>query len=147
MTKEEIQVLIDNKSTKYCKSCDLEKSYSEFYIKHTKNKPNSYRANTPCKNCSNKKSEQRKLYEKFYNLENKYGITKEEYIKLHNKQNGCCAICNKPESVLGKSLSLDHCHTTNKIRGLLCTNCNLGIGYLKDSIEYLNNSIRYLSIS
>lgn len=62
---------------------------------------------------------------------------------------GVCAICGKPETHgNGKSsiklLAVDHCHTTGKIRGLLCHKCNLGIGHLDDSIDRLEAAINYL---
>lgn len=80
----------------------------------------------------------------------RYGMTKEQYIELYNKQSGVCAICGKPESTIGKKgtspvrLSVDHSHVTGKIRGLLCKKCNLGIGYLKDDPNVLLSARNYL---
>lgn len=76
-------------------------------------------------------------------------ITLEEYNTLLKKQNGVCAICGNPEYVTmadGKprNLAVDHNHETGKIRGLLCTNCNKGLGHFKDNIEKLKIAINYL---
>lgn len=72
--------------------------------------------------------------------------TKEDYLKMLEKQNSVCAICKKVDMVNGKqvALSVDHCHTTGKVRGLLCGSCNRGIGLLKDDPNLLNNAISYL---
>jgi hypothetical protein len=58
-------------------------------------------------------------------------------------QKNVCALCKKGESS-GKQLSIDHCHTTGKIRGLLCSRCNLGLGLFKDNQEVLAAAIKYL---
>jgi hypothetical protein len=63
------------------------------------------------------------------------------YAYLFKKQKGQCAICKRSET---RRLSLDHCHATNRIRGLLCLRCNLGIGFFHDSVKSLKAAIRYL---
>jgi len=74
----------------------------------------------------------------------KFGIEIFQYDELFKKQKGRCAICKKPQSEFKRKFALDHCHKTNKIRGLLCTNCNTGIGFLNDNIDNLKNAIQYL---
>lgn len=70
-----------------------------------------------------------------------YKMTPDEFQSLKDKQNGQCAICGiSPKD----RLVVDHCHKTGRVRGLLCRKCNLGIGYLKDSIEFLSKAIEYL---
>ena len=75
-------------------------------------------------------------------------LTVEAYWRMHESQNGCCAICKKPETVkkLGRlmKLSVDHDHETNQIRGLLCCTCNRGLGMFKDSAETLLSAVHYL---
>lgn len=72
----------------------------------------------------------------------KYGITLEQYEQLEKKQKGVCAICgNKNQN---KKLDVDHCHKTGKVRGLLCSNCNNGLGKFKDDKTLLNKAIKYL---
>lgn len=80
-----------------------------------------------------------------YNV-TKYGLTEEQYQEMFKAQNGLCKICNNPEIITDKRvngpkrLSIDHCHTTGKIRGLLCRNCNIGIGNLKHNPEFLRRA-------
>lgn len=71
-------------------------------------------------------------------------VTREQYYDLYNKQNGKCYCCGKHESDLPKKLCLDHCHSTMRLRGLLCTNCNNMIGNARDNIEILQKAIEYL---
>lgn len=83
-----------------------------------------------------------------YHLQHSYGITLEEYNKMLSKQLGVCSICKQPEKIIHnrtkeiKSLAVDHCHTTGKVRSLLCHSCNLKLGiYEANKIifeEYLN---------
>ena len=70
-----------------------------------------------------------------------YGISMADYGLILNKQNGVCAICGKTDI---RSLGVDHCHKTKKVRGLLCYNCNLALGYFKDNVESLIKAIAYL---
>ena len=77
-------------------------------------------------------------------LKSEYGITLDDYNKMFADQAGCCAICNTHASHLTKPLCVDHCHTTGKVRGLLCGECNLAIGKLKDNVQNLKNAIKYL---
>ena len=72
-----------------------------------------------------------------------YGITIEQHNQMLEQQNGVCAICGGLNKN-GKNLGIDHCHRTNKVRGLLCMKCNLTLGAVDDSIELLANAIRYL---
>lgn len=78
-----------------------------------------------------------------YQLKKKYGLERDDYYKLLEKQDGKCAICfGQPK---GKSrLSVDHCHKTGKIRGLLCSNCNSALGLFKDDINLVENAKIYL---
>jgi len=72
-----------------------------------------------------------------------YGMEPEEYIALHEKQGGKCAICqNEPTTQRG--LHLDHCHETGAIRGLLCHNCNVALGCLNDDPALMMRAIKYL---
>jgi|SRR3972149_3232746 len=76
-------------------------------------------------------------------LKKNYGLTVEEYDLLLVKQDNVCAICRKVCRT-HSFLSIDHCHTTGKIRGLLCNDCNRGIGLLKDNVENIKRSLEYL---
>lgn len=77
-------------------------------------------------------------------LKKRFGISLDEYNLLFSEQEGCCAICGAHQSELSKSLAVDHCHSSGKIRGLLCIPCNVGIGNLQEKIEILESAIKYL---
>jgi len=62
-------------------------------------------------------------------LKNVYGITLDDYNRMFNEQEGKCAICQRHQNELTRTLGVDHCHKTNKIRSLLCKNCNVALGY------------------
>jgi hypothetical protein len=77
-------------------------------------------------------------------LRKKFGIGIDEFESLLASQNNLCKIC-KTDTPRGRgSFVVDHNHTTGKIRGLLCTECNVGLGMMKDSIEILEKAITYL---
>lgn len=82
-------------------------------------------------------------------LVRKYGITIDDYEEMHVKQGGVCAICGQPETVkingYSYNLSVDHCHDTGKVRGLLCSKCNLSLGGFNDAIDLLTKAINYLT--
>jgi hypothetical protein len=78
----------------------------------------------------------------------KYGLTAEDYEHLIVQHNNCCAICHQPEKkiVNGKlrRLAIDHCHITGVVRGLLCFQCNVGLGNFNDNWVLLDNASEYL---
>lgn len=81
-----------------------------------------------------------------YNLERMYGITHADYEAMLDAQDHRCAICGGIEpGGRGKHFHVDHCHDTEKVRGLLCTSCNIGIGYLKENPSILQSAIDYLT--
>ena len=89
------------------------------------------------------------------NLKRSYGLTLFDFSNLYEKQQGCCAICNKKLCFTGvnaretKALSLnepcvDHCHETGSVRGVLCWSCNIALGHVKDNVEILSKMIEYV---
>lgn len=74
----------------------------------------------------------------------KYGLTLDQYDELARRQGFVCAICHNPNNIEGRELTVDHCHATNKIRGLLCHSCNLALGLIDDNITTLYSMIEYL---
>ena len=72
----------------------------------------------------------------------RYGLTDDDYQKLLKLQHNCCAICKAEFSRLPH---VDHDHTTKKVRGLLCPNCNQGLGKFHDNVETLRNALDYLN--
>lgn len=76
----------------------------------------------------------------------RYGLTLEAYEHLAVQQDGRCAICRRvPPN--GKRLHVDHCHETNRVRGLLCIHCNRAIGSLGDNLAGVMRAVRYLQES
>jgi len=87
------------------------------------------------------------------NRQRKYGITPEDYNRMLTEQNHECKICSikfndnynlETKIDYEHAQHLDHCHTTNKIRGILCPCCNKGLGQIKDNPEILTKAINYL---
>ena len=79
----------------------------------------------------------------------KYGITVDDYVLMADSQNGLCFICSEPETVLAsnglpRGLAVDHCHSTSKVRSLLCTRCNILLGKVKDNPGLLRAAASYL---
>lgn len=73
-----------------------------------------------------------------------YGITVEMHKAMYDAQKGRCAICDRHQRSLKKSLSIDHCHQTGKVRGLLCAHCNSLLGFAQDSCANMKRAIKYL---
>lgn len=77
-----------------------------------------------------------------YHIKRTYNLTPEEYHTMYEKQGGLCQVCLNPQT--NKKLSIDHCHQTGKVRGLLCTSCNLALGKLKDDPEIIKSLLLYV---
>lgn len=105
-----------------CKTC-----YNAYQIEYRK-------ANPP-----DKESGRARAREVFYK---KYGITEEDYQHLYNLQNGACLICGNRQNE--RRLAVDHDHKTNRVRGLLCNQCNIGLGAFNDNIILIEKAISYL---
>lgn len=86
-----------------------------------------------CKLCRNKSA-----------ILKRYNLSQDEIDKMSNSQNNKCAICKLPQIVRPKRLAIDHCHVTGKVRGMLCLNCNQGLGKFKDSTDLLLSAMLYL---
>lgn len=146
---------------KICPKCKIEKSSIEF-SKCTARKDGF---KLYCKTCENisaqvyyQKNRQREIkrVQKYWSthrdqkrnndLKLKYGITLDDYNKLFEEQQGCCAICGIHNSELKCPLGVDHNHITEKIRGLLCRECNSAIGKLKSDYgtDLLKVAINYI---
>jgi hypothetical protein len=72
-----------------------------------------------------------------------YGVPKGTYIRMLAEQEGKCAICGKVPP--GRPLGMDHCHTTGRVRDLLCNHCNSGLGMFGDNSELMLKAIAYLA--
>lgn len=124
---------------KICKTCNEEKNTEEFYIR-----------NLSCKSCCHVKAREwsKNNPDKVKNsrrktkLKQKYGISTEEYDKMFDEQKGVCYICEQPH--VRRSLNVDHCHSTGKVRKLLCDKCNMVLGLVNDSGSLLLKMKDYL---
>ena len=81
-----------------------------------------------------------KLANRFYHLKKKYGLTAIDYFNLCESQNDCCAICGRV-----RKLYVDHNHGTNKVRALLCNNCNTALGNFDENPKLLQKAKDYLT--
>ena len=98
-----------------------------------------------CKACIKDKTKNRALQSRAIHLKNAFGLSLADYDQMLKAQNGVCAICETVESGHKTgSFQVDHCHSSGKIRKLLCINCNTAIGRAKDDIDILRKMITYL---
>lgn len=81
------------------------------------------------------------------NLKSHYGLTPVDYNRMFVQQSGRCAICGIPQFELKYRLHVDHDHDTKRIRGLLCGNCNVGMGHFRHDINLLLKAGIYLEQS
>lgn len=132
---------------KICKKCKIEKKESEFYFQ--KGMKDGLKSN--CKDCYYNDV---KIYKKIYYQNNKikikdrdlkrnYNISLEDYNFLLKEQNNKCFVC-KSQEVDKKSLAVDHCHKTGKIRSLLCRRCNTILGLVEENSNLLDLLKQYI---
>lgn len=151
--------------TKYCGGCKSEKPHDEFHKCVTRRDGLA----TQCKPCSTMRGRQWYAQNKerrarmgatYYSqnrnrvidrtYQRKYGITLDEYEQLLKEQEYVCALCKEPERAVDgrtkkvRALAVDHCHTTEQVRGLLCYHCNQLVGRLGDTIESAERLLAYL---
>ncbi len=126
---------------KGCSICKESKPLSEFYQREDTGK-----LRNQCRACVCKKVEDwydnNRDKAKNTILKRVYGIDFERYQELLATQKGRCAICERPPKK--RQLSVDHCHKTKKIRGLLCSDCNITLGNMRDNPKLLRAAAQYL---
>jgi hypothetical protein len=130
---------------KVCSKCKEEKNLTDFHKnKNTKSGLHHY-----CKDCNSvqKKNSYNYIKYKHRRILNTYKLSFEEVEKLYILQNKKCKICKNEHSSISAhgGLYIDHCHTTGKVRGLLCGSCNVLLGVANDNITILNSAIDYLN--
>lgn len=130
---------MSSKSFKLCSKCKIEKLKFEFSFDRKASDGLSWW----CKECVKKCANKRKYLKRNRKLEYEYGMLPGQYEMILKSQNGVCAICHKI-CLTNKNLAVDHCHKTNKIRGLLCHKCNVSLGGFYDNLELLRAAIKYL---
>lgn len=126
---------------KICKNC---KDKKELDLFNRFRRGNKEYYTTKCRVCRNKdRTEKRKqdpLKEKLRKIKQIYKLSGDKYLQMIKNQNDSCKICKKTNIVL----EVDHCHTTLKVRGLLCSQCNVGLGSFFDRPELLREAANYL---
>lgn len=119
----------------YCESCRGAARRSMRKIKTREERTEAHRT-------WRKQTARHKEYMDAYNLSYHRGITVEQFTAMFEAQDGKCAICKGPSG--DRRFHVDHCHTTNVIRGLLCSNCNTGLGLFCDDPTRLESAVVYL---
>ena len=128
-------------TNRICTTCNKEQPISNFKLERDKRAHNGIAVRTKCREC-----DEFRKYKRF--IKKTYDISWEDYEELFDSQKGCCAICkSKVSSARTTRLFVDHCHDTLKVRGLLCSSCNHGLGLFKDSPTLLKRALRYLESS
>ncbi len=157
--------------TRSCRRCKEEKSHNNDNYRAVEEirsgKPYAY-VKTICRDCEtrdrgvarrknrdrdNARRRRNASYGKYKNenLKKHYGITLEQFEAMSQAQDNKCGICLQEVNEIHKSgrqmpLTVDHCHSTGKVRGLLCGGCNRGLGDFKDNIDFLKAAIKYLEV-
>jgi hypothetical protein len=150
---------------KTCYACDLEKPLVNYHVDKkskdgrsnrckvcAKESTSKWRAENPERARAKVKECFDKNRKKYYSTHNdrqlfvKYGLTRVEYERLLEETLGVCVVCSRPfgTSPYTKPV-VDHCHTTGKTRGIICRQCNIGLGAFKDNTNALNNAVKYLN--
>ena len=139
--------------TRICTVCGLDKPLTAFVMRQTHRPGKTVSQCMDCKVAYNKEYRQ-KNKDKVSEIERKskmkktYGIAIEDYDRMLKEQGGGCAICNSiVPSERTKYFTVDHCHETGKVRGLLCVKCNRGLGLFNDQIQRIQNAAEYLKRS
>lgn len=109
----------------FCGRCKIEKPAGDFALNRTKARGIQHM----CLDCMR---------------DRKYGLELGEYDRMLAAQGDVCAIC-KGHCGRERRLSVDHCHSTGRVRGLLCQNCNAAIGMLKEDVALFFRAVEYLS--
>lgn len=145
---------------RHCTACKERKALSEF----PKNKACSQGRTRVCRKCTSASSRRwvanvgkknpnfvaNRLLSQEKDRAKRYGLTLEELEAMKVKSAGKCEVCENPPSgrgTSGKSLHIDHCHSTGKIRGMLCARCNLTLGRFGDDSNLLRKLAEYLERS
>lgn len=142
--------------TKVCTKCKSEKPVDQYSVSRQGKRGPVYRSS--CKSCQASRarewfaenSERANENRRRWNLENRYGITVEQYAAMLADQGGVCAICGQGEpNEHGRTgtrfrLAVDHDHETGRVRGLLCQKCNRAIGLLGDNPQRLRDAADYV---
>jgi len=124
-----------------CSSCKEHKDADQYPLERDSRCVGGIAMRSTCRPCT----EFRKYKA---SMKKRYNITYEQYEEMLEKQQHKCAICGSTDSQNVRTsgrLFIDHCHTTNKVRGLLCSKCNHALGQFNDDVGLLTVAINYLN--
>lgn len=127
---------------KLCTACQQYKSLEDF----NRNKDGKFGRHSICRKCISERAKYRYANGDSYavRLKKLYNLSVDEYEQMYEEASGCCQVCGIAEEELSKRLAVDHCHTTGKVRGLLCSRCNTALGQLQDNLETISALYSYL---
>ena len=135
--------------SKVCNKCKVDKVLTDFYLARN----GKYGRKSICAECEKARTAEWRVKAgqthrdkaRARHMQDKYGMSREDYNSMRAAQNHKCKICGIDEVYcLHGKLYVDHCHTTNRVRGLLCHKCNTGLGMFQDSIPDMLKAISYL---
>lgn len=130
----------------FCKDCGIEKT-----LQNTNHHGGtSDRFQVRCRSCTNSHDKKRRdlnpIIHRDKALKKIFGIDINEYNKMFDDQKGCCAICKRHQSIVKRTLHVDHDHNSGHIRGLLCFSCNMRLGFIENK-EFVDAATTYLNRS
>lgn len=136
---------------KKCLGCGVVFPASAFIKKPNKNSRHLRARCAPCTE-SQKKSWLSPEKRRKHTIKKAYGLDWESYLSMMTEQNGQCAICSvdfdmshRPNGgTVPRSACVDHCHSTGKVRGILCSSCNIALGFFRDNVDIMKKAIQYI---
>jgi hypothetical protein len=148
---------------KLCKQCGFTSDFPKWLLGNTchectkenkrayyRAKPEHYRALTSAYAKANPDklkayNARTKEYRRWRVIEKKYGINQKDFDAMFDAQGKCCALCKTPEPNAGRfGWQIDHCHDSGKVRGILCHNCNVGLGNLRHNPRLMRTAAEYI---
>jgi len=142
---------------KTCSKCKRNLPLTTKYFSRDKHKKSGF--TSQCKRCRNENKQSpecEKKYQRKYNDSEKgkinrrkqqlakYGLTEQDYKILYENQHKKCAICKKELPYSNTNVHIDHNQETGKVRGILCQQCNVGLGFFQDNLDLLIAATNYL---
>lgn len=138
---------MDESPLKRCGRCRKDKPLSEFYRSDAK----YYSYCKPChaeyqrdRNAANPLTYLQKIGQRSNRLYRNFGITVIQYMVLGDLQGWLCKICDQELEMFSQDTQVDHCHTTERLRGILCGRCNRALGLMDDNPSRLKLAAKYL---
>ena len=132
-------------------AAEYQRWYRKTYPERVQDVQRNYRATHPTKvrreareRTRNYRATRTTAQNKNAHYKYRYGITLAQYNAMYEQQAGLCAICQCPPKP-GEALHLDHDHSNDKVRGLLCGDCNRALGHFRDDVDVLYRAIHYLT--